>query len=59
MSKVDKSLLDTDILSEIIKRANPRIITNKRREQGTGNREQGTGNREQGTGNREQGTGNR
>ncbi|MDD1417165.1 hypothetical protein MEN41_21950 [Dolichospermum sp. ST_con] len=26
MNKVDKSLLDTDILSEIIKRANPRII---------------------------------
>lgn len=27
MNKVEKSLLDTDILSEIIKRANPRIIT--------------------------------
>ena len=26
MNKVEKSLLDTDILSEIIKRANPRII---------------------------------
>ncbi len=26
-NKVEKSLLDTDILSEIIKRANPRIIT--------------------------------
>lgn len=38
MNKVDKSLLDTDILSEIIKRANPRIIANKRREQGTDKR---------------------
>jgi hypothetical protein len=37
MNKVDKSLLDTDILSEIINRANPQIIANKRREQGTGN----------------------
>lgn len=27
MNKVEKSLLDTDILSEIIKRANPHIIT--------------------------------
>jgi tRNA(fMet)-specific endonuclease VapC len=26
MNKVEKSLLDTDILSEIIKRANPRLI---------------------------------
>ncbi|MEH1844771.1 MAG: PIN domain-containing protein [Nostoc sp.] len=26
MNKVEKSLLDTDIISEIIKRANPRII---------------------------------
>ena len=26
MNKVEKSLIDTDILSEIIKRANPRII---------------------------------
>ncbi|MBD2388392.1 hypothetical protein [Cylindrospermum sp. FACHB-282] len=26
MTKVEKSLLDTDILSEIIKRANPQIV---------------------------------
>ncbi|UUO13245.1 hypothetical protein [Dolichospermum heterosporum] len=26
MNRVEKSLLDTDILSEIIKRANPQII---------------------------------
>jgi tRNA(fMet)-specific endonuclease VapC len=26
MTKVEKSLLDTDIISEIIKRANPQIV---------------------------------